>query len=152
MIQDLRSGIRLLWHARNVSVLALLALGLGIGASVAIFSVVDVVLLKPLPFRDADRLLAIYEKNPSQHKFQLFVAPANFHEWERQSRSVEAMAAITDTRMNLAGDAGAHADAEELKAERVSAGLFSPCWVCSLWSDAHFCPRRTSLATPISRC
>jgi putative ABC transport system permease protein len=93
-VPDLRNGVRLLWQTGSGSAVALLALALGIGAAAAIFSVVDAVLLKPLPFRDANRLLAIYEKNPSQQKFKLFVAAANLREWQRRSRSVEAMAAI----------------------------------------------------------
>jgi putative ABC transport system permease protein len=124
ILQDLRNGARLLWKTRSVSALALLALALGIGAAAAIFSVVDAVLLKPLPFPDADRLLAIYEKNPSQHKFKLFVAAANFREWQRHRRTVEAMAAIADTHLNLTGGPNGRMEAEELKAERVSAELF----------------------------
>ena len=124
VVQDLRNGARLLRTTRSISALALLALALGIGASVAIFSVVDTVLLKPLSFPGADRLLAIYEKNPAQHRFNLSVAGANFYQWQRQSRAVEAMAAIADTRMNLTAGPNGHLAAEELKAERVSAGLF----------------------------
>jgi len=123
-VPDLRSGVRLLWKARSVSLLALLALGLGIGAAIAIFSVVDAVLLKPLPFRQADRLLVLYEKNPAQKKDKLFVAPANFREWQRQSRTIESMAAIADARMNITGGPNGPMDAEELSGERVSAGLF----------------------------
>jgi putative ABC transport system permease protein len=124
VFQYVRNGWRLLWKTPSVSALALLALALGIGATVAIFSVVDAVLLRPLPFRDADRLLAVYEKNPAQNKFKLFVAPANFREWQRQSCTIHQMAAIEDRPMNLTGGAPGHADAEEVKAERVSAGLF----------------------------
>ena len=57
--RDLRHGARLLWKAPGFSAVALLALALGMGAASAIFSVVDAVLLKPLPFRDPQRLLVI---------------------------------------------------------------------------------------------
>ena len=124
VVPDLRSGVSLLWKARSVSLLALLALGLGIGAAIAIFSVVDAVLLKPLPFREADRLLVLYEKNPAQQKDKLFVAPANFREWQRQSRTFESMAAIADARMSITGGPNGPMEAEELSVERVSAGLF----------------------------
>jgi putative ABC transport system permease protein len=122
--QDLRNGVHLLWKSRSVSALALLALALGVGAAIAIFSVVDAVLLKPLPFRQPDRLLAVYEKNPAQRKFKLFVAPTNFREWRRQSRTIEDMAAILDTRMPLTGGPNGRIEPEEVNVERVSAGLF----------------------------
>ena len=88
--QDLRYGVRLLGKAPAFTAVALLTLALGMGAATAIFSVVDAVLLKPLPFRDAERLLVIWEKNPSQNRYKLFVAPANFLAWQKQSRRAGA--------------------------------------------------------------
>ncbi len=73
--QDVRYGARLLAKAPSFAAISVAALALGIGATTAIFSVVDAVLLKPLPFRDAGRLLAIYEKIPAANRFRLFVAP-----------------------------------------------------------------------------
>jgi len=122
--QDLKYGARLLAKAPAFSVVALVALALGIGATTAIFSVVDAVLLKPLPFRDPDRLIVIYERNPVQHKDKLFVAGANYLEWQRQSRVWEGMAAVQEVHANLTGGPGGHLEPEELKVERVSAGLF----------------------------
>jgi putative ABC transport system permease protein len=121
---DVRYGIRSLGKAPAFTTVALLTLGLGMGAATAIFSVVDTVLLKPLPFRDAERLLVIWEKNPSQDRYRMSVAPANFLAWQKQSRSVEQMAAIVDTRINLTGGPNGHIDPEEVKCERVSASLF----------------------------
>jgi putative ABC transport system permease protein len=94
------------------------------GATTAIFSVVDSVLLKPLPFRDPERLLVLWEKNPAQNRFRSFVAPVNFQAWQQQSRSVEMAAFRPDVRINLTGGPNGHIDPEELKAERVSANLF----------------------------
>jgi putative ABC transport system permease protein len=94
------------------------------GATTAIFSVVDAVLLKPLPYRGPERLLVVWEKNPAQNKFRLFVAAGNFRQWQQQSRSFEAMAAIQDVHINLTGGPNGHLDPEELRAERVSAELF----------------------------
>jgi putative ABC transport system permease protein len=85
---------------------------------------VDTVLLKPLPFRDAERLLVIWEKNPSQDRYRMSVAPPNFLAWQKQSRTVEQMAAIMETRINLTGGPNGHIDPEEVKCERVSASLF----------------------------
>src|ERR1051326_6428969 len=117
VLRDLRNGVRLLSHAPGVSALAVIALGLGIGAAVGIFSVVDAVLLKALPFPHSGRLLAIYEKNPAQKKYKLFVAPVNFLEWQRQSRTIEGMAAIVDTRTSLTGGPNGHIEPEELTVE-----------------------------------
>jgi putative ABC transport system permease protein len=122
--QDLRYGARLLAKAPAFTAIALLTLALGMGATTAIFSVVDTVLLKPLPFRDAERLLVIWEKNPSQNRYKLFVAPANFLAWRKQSRAVEQMAALQEARLNLTGGPNGHIDPEELKVERVTASLF----------------------------
>jgi putative ABC transport system permease protein len=122
--QDLRHGVRLLGKAPGFTAVAVLTLALGMGAATAIFSVVDTVLLKPLPFRDAERLLVIWEKNPSQNRFRMYVAPANFVAWQKQGRAVEQMAAVQDMRVNLTGGPNGHIDSEELKGERVSASLF----------------------------
>src|SRR5664280_1521989 len=121
---DLRYGARMLAKAPAFTSVALLTLALGMGAATAIFSVVDAVLLKPLPFRDAERLLVIWEKNPSQNRYRMFVAPANFLAWQKQSRAVEQMAALQEGRLNLPGGPNGHIDPEELKVERVTAGLF----------------------------
>ena len=121
---DLRYGARLLAKAPAFSVVALLTLALGMGAFTAMFSVVDAVLLKPLPFRDAGRLMAIWEKNPAQNRYRMFVAPANFLAWQKQGRSLERLAALQEARLNLTGGPNGHIDPEELKVERVSASLF----------------------------
>src|ERR1700704_1189629 len=112
--QDLRYGARLLEKAPTFTAVAILALALGMGAATAIFSVVDTVLLKPLPFRDVERLLVIWEKNPSQNRYKLYVAPVNFLAWQKESRAVQQMAAIQDTRVNLTGGPNGHIDPEEL--------------------------------------
>jgi putative ABC transport system permease protein len=124
LARDLRHGVRLLWKARGFSAVALVALALGMGATSAIFSVVDAVLLKPLPFRDPQRLLALWEKNPAQNLEGMFVAPGNFLEWRNQSRALESLAAFQDVHINLTGGPNGHIDPEEVLAERVSASLF----------------------------
>src|ERR1700730_6160241 len=116
--QDVRYGARLLWKSPTFSVIALAALALGIGATTAIFSVVDAVLLKPLPFREAERLLVIWEKNPAQNRYKLFVAPVNFLEWQGRSHTVEQMAAFQVVHINLTGGPNGHVEPEELKTER----------------------------------
>src|SRR5271157_351859 len=122
--RDLRHGARLLWKAPGFTAVALAALALGMGATSAIFSVVDAVLLRPLPFRDPQRLLAIWEGNPAQNLEKIFVAPGNFLEWRNQSRALESLAAIHDVHINLTGGPNGPIDPEELMVERVSASLF----------------------------
>ncbi len=124
LARDLRHGVRLLWKAPGFSAVALVALALGMGATTTIFSVVDAVLLKPLPFRDPQRLLVLWERNPAQNLKEMFVAPGNFLEWQKQSRALESLAAIQDVSINLTGGPNGHIDPEELRAERVSASLF----------------------------
>src|SRR5690242_14512033 len=117
MLRDFRYGARWLWQARGFSAVALLALALGSGATTAMFSVVDAVLLKPLPFRDPERLLVIYEKNPAQNKFKLFVAPANYFAW-RDCSSLEAVAAVQrGAHINLTGGPNGYLEPEELQME-----------------------------------
>src|SRR5438128_6193891 len=104
--RQLRYGARLFWKAPAFSLLSLVTLGLGMGATTAIFSVVDTVLLKPLPFRDPDRLLAMWEMDPALHRDRNYVAPVNYLEWRRQCRSVAAVAAIHDVRAIVGGGSG----------------------------------------------
>ena len=125
LVQDLRYGARLLARSPSFAVLAVAALALGIGTTSAVFSVVDAVLLKPLPLRDPGRLLVIYEKNPATNRFRLFAAPLNFWEWQRQSHTVEGMAAMqVGLHANLSGGPNGPIEPEELNVERVSADLF----------------------------
>lgn len=120
---DVRYGVRLLRRSPGFTVVALAALALGMGAATAIFSVVDAVLLKPLPFPHPERLVVIWEKNPSQNKFKLLVAAGNYLEWRQQTRTLEAVAAYQDIHVNLTEGPNGHVDPEELGAQRVSAGL-----------------------------
>jgi putative ABC transport system permease protein len=122
--RDLAYGARRLWRTPGFSLVALATLALGIGATTAVFSVVDAVLLKPLPFRDADRLVVVWESNSAVARESSFAASWNLREWQRQVRTLEAFAAIHDQHVNLTGGPYAAAGPEELRAERVSAGLF----------------------------
>ena len=122
--RDLWYGARRLRKSPGFSGIALATLALGIGATTAIFSVVDAVLLKPLPFRDADRLVVVWETNAAVSRESSFAAPWNLREWQGQARALGAFAAIHDLHVNLTGGPSEGAGAEELLAERVSAGIF----------------------------
>src|SRR5580692_11247665 len=116
--QDLRFGVRLLTKAPGFAAVALATLALGIGAATSIFSVADAVVFKPLPFRDPDRVVVLWEKNPSMNRFRLDVAVLNFRDWQQQAHSVEGMTGVFDTRVNLTGGPSGPIDPEELKVER----------------------------------
>ncbi|HSR51426.1 MAG TPA: ABC transporter permease, partial [Acidobacteriota bacterium] len=88
---DLEYGLRQLRRHPGFALVALLTLALGIGANTAIFSVVDSVLLKPLPYQDPERLFMVWEKPPDYPRNS--VSPLTFLDWREQSESFEAMAA-----------------------------------------------------------
>jgi hypothetical protein len=77
-LRDFRHGARLFRRAPGFTAVAVLALALGIGSTTSIFSVVDAALLRPLPFRDPDQLLVVWERNPAKTPFRMFVSPSNF--------------------------------------------------------------------------
>jgi putative ABC transport system permease protein len=90
--RDLQFAIRVLWRSPGFSGVALLALVLGIGANTAIFSVVNAVLIRPLPFRDPARLVMVWETSPRTGKNNV-ANPQNFADWQKRNRSFEKMAA-----------------------------------------------------------
>jgi putative ABC transport system permease protein len=93
LLQDLRFGLRLLCRNPGFTVVALVALALGIGANTAIFSVVSAVLLRPLPYPEPDRLVWIWAHSPTRGIPFHFFLYADFVGWRRQARSFESMSA-----------------------------------------------------------
>jgi MacB-like periplasmic core domain len=89
--QDLRYGVRALWSSPAFTLTALLTLALGIGANAAIFSVVRTVLLAPLPFPEADRIVRTYHVNPSNGVARGTVSEPDFLDWKRASQTAETM-------------------------------------------------------------
>jgi putative ABC transport system permease protein len=107
LLQDLRYGLRSLLKRPGFTVVAVLALALGIGANSAIFSVVNSVLLRPLPYKDPEQLVIAWETNPQllsdYLKTHNEAAPANFFDWQTESRSFENLAAFRWQDFNLTG-------------------------------------------------
>ncbi len=119
-MKDIRYALRALLRRPAFTAIAVITLALGIGANTAIFSVVHGVLLQPLPYTDADRLVALRQSNmPAQPDTQ--IAPGNFLEWQRQSTTFSSLAAYRTVSYNLTGDG----NPERLLAGRVSVGLFA---------------------------
>jgi putative ABC transport system permease protein len=101
--QDVRFALRMLWKQKSFTLLALAALALGIGANSALFSVVNVVLLRPLPFANPDRLVMVWTMDPRLRDGRTPVAPADFDDWRAQTRSFSQLAASSDAVFNLTG-------------------------------------------------
>ena len=120
-LRDLRFGARLLLRDRAFTVMAVLMLALGIGANTAIFSVVSVVLLQPLPYRDAGRLVIVWEQNPHRGWYENNVSAANFLDWQKQNHVFSDLAAFESDSFDLTGDS----HPEEVSGERVTTNLFS---------------------------
>src|SRR5688500_16259281 len=91
LFQDLRYSIRSLVRQPAFALTAVFTLALGIGATSAIFSVVNAVILQPLPFAEPDRLVAIQNLWTEKRSTSQNVSAQDFHDWEAESRSFEAM-------------------------------------------------------------
>lgn len=96
--QDFRYALRRLRKSSGFTVIAVLTLAVGIGANTAIFSVVDAVLLRSLPYRDADRLAAVWCTEIGQPGSKIFASYRDFQEFKVSSRSFETLAALTWAR------------------------------------------------------
>ena len=104
VLQDLRYGARLLRRSPGFTIVAVLTLALGVGANTAIFSVVNAVLLRPLPFPQPQRLVRLWESKPSDDVHRNVVNPENFLNWQERTRSFEHMAAISGLPSNITGE------------------------------------------------
>jgi putative ABC transport system permease protein len=100
-VHDLRYAARLLRAQPGVTAVAILTLALGIGANTAIFSAVDAILLRPLPYDDPDRLVMVWEKRAAEGTLNNFVAPADYLDWARMNGAFEAMAGAAATTVDL---------------------------------------------------
>jgi predicted permease len=119
LLQDIRYGIRMVTKSPGFALIAILTLALGIGANTALFSVVNGVLLNPLPYEQPDRLVAVYSKtNEFSHSS---ISYPNFLDWAREQHSFSEMAAFRQDDYNLTG----MGEPERLKAEMTSANFFS---------------------------
>ncbi|HEY7547849.1 MAG TPA: ABC transporter permease, partial [Blastocatellia bacterium] len=120
--QDLRFGARLLLKKPGFALVAIITLALGIGANTSIFTVIDAVLLRPLPYEEPDRLVMLFESDPRRNIEQQLVAPPNLVEWRNQSRSFEDIAYWSRSgEFNLVTGDGS----EKVRCAHVTSSLFS---------------------------
>ena len=145
LLQDLRYGARTLVKAPGFTIVAILTLAIGIGANAAIFSVVNAVLLKPVPFPDPDRLVMFMNTSPQGSGS--FASPAKFQHWREQTRVVQDVAAFRNNIVNFTGGG----IPEQLRAGEVSCGLFPPAWRSRL-SRAHVLGRGRPPGRRAGRC
>src|SRR5436190_3514507 len=118
--QDLRYGLRMLWKNPGFTIVAVLALALGIGANTAIFSVVNTVLLQPLPYKDPGQLVMLWENATHLGFPKDTPSPANFLDWRGQNTVFTGMVAMAQKNFNLTGVG----EPERLDGRRISANLF----------------------------
>jgi putative ABC transport system permease protein len=125
--QDLRYGARMLFKQPGFSLVAVLTLALGIGATAAIFSVVNSVLLRPLPYAQPERLMTIWEDYSARDGAPLdYTSPTGFADWRDQTQAFEHVAAYQGWRPTLTGPTAAGADEpEQLTGAAVSHDMFT---------------------------
>lgn len=120
LLHDLRSSTRTLLKHPGFVITTTLILALGIGANTTIFSVINTVLMRPLPYKDPDRLVMIWETNQPNGVPRSIVSPANFLDWKKQNQVFDNLAAFRFWYYTVTG-AG---DPERYQGARVSAGFF----------------------------
>jgi putative ABC transport system permease protein len=120
LLQDIRYAVRRLLKSPGFAVVAVGALALGIGANTAIFSVVNSVLLRPLPYPAPEQLVQLWEARPRQNMPRVEIAPHEFLAWADQSQSFQRLAAIDVAEYNLTG----RGEPERVSGSLVSAAYF----------------------------
>ncbi len=121
LLADIRFGVRMLLKSRTTTIVALLALTLGIGANTAIFSVVNAVLLRSFPYADPERIVLVWEKRQGGKTDQNVINLGNFADWKEQNQVFTDMAVFFDRAFNLTSDG----EPEEVPVQFATTNLFS---------------------------
>jgi putative ABC transport system permease protein len=121
LVADIKFGARMLLKSKTMTIIALLALTLGIGANTAIFSVVNAVLLRSFPYADADRIVLVWEKKQGGRTDQNVINLGNFSDWKEQNQVFADMAVFFDRSFNLTGEG----EPEEVPVQYGTTNLFS---------------------------
>jgi putative ABC transport system permease protein len=101
VIADTRYAVRALWHDKPLALAGLVTLALGIGSSTAVFSAVNAVMLRQLPFGNAKQVVSLWEENKPRGWYKNVVAPANYLDWAEQTTKFSGIAAYTDYATNV---------------------------------------------------
>ena len=117
--QDLRYGGRVIRKNPALSLTIVITVALGIGANATIFGVINAVLLEPLPYKDPDRLVRLWQSNPSQNQLEGLVSAPNFLDWQTQQTTFEQLAALEFATFNLTGSG----EPQRVAAARITANL-----------------------------
>ncbi|MGH9792478.1 MAG: ADOP family duplicated permease [Candidatus Acidiferrales bacterium] len=133
--QDVRYGARMLAKNPGFTAVTALILALGIGANAAIFSVVDAVLLRPLPFSEPERLVALWQNNRKDNVEREDVAPANFVDWRAQNTVFSEVAALNPWSLDYTGGS----EPETIHSANVTRGFFEILGV-QAWRGRTFVP------------
>jgi len=136
-LQDLRYGARMLWKRPVLTAITVLTLALGIGANSAIFSVVNAVLVRPLPFPDADRLIMVEPRNNSNGETGGVLSPPDFKDLRERNSTFQQLASFQSITMTLTGDGS---DSERVLTGRVSSGFFEAFGIQPLNGGRVFSP------------
>ena len=142
LLKDLRFGIRMMMRSPGFTLVALITIALGIGANTAIFSVVNTVLLRPLPYHDPDKLVVLWEKQ--EQIDQESPSLPDFVDWRERNQSFEQMAVARRDNVNLTG-AG---EPERLLARQVTANFFATLGVTPQ-SGRSFSPEEEQTKAPV---
>src|SRR6266545_2640004 len=122
LLQDLRYGARMLLKKPGFTLIAVLTLALGVGANTAIFSVINSLMLRPLPFREPDKLFQVWESNVKLGYNETDASYPNFADWRDQNQVFEQIAIYSGGTYNLAGAA----EPERIEGAIVAPAFFSP--------------------------
>ena len=144
--QDVRFAVRTLGRRPGFAAVTVLTLAVGIGATTAIFSLIDSVLLKPLPFKEPDRLTLVWEVRPRFNLPRVGVSPANYVDWQKQAQSFENLAAYVSNFVNLTGTGRP----ERLAAARVTPNLFPTLGVEPLLGRGFVAPEGSPGQTAVA--
>jgi putative ABC transport system permease protein len=118
--QDIRFGFRMLAKHRLATLVSIIALALGIGANTAMFSLAEAFLLHPVPFENADRIVALVDSRPGQNIDINAIAPATYLDWRKEAHSFDQLAAYAWDEVNLTGDG----TPQKVQTFQISANLF----------------------------
>jgi putative ABC transport system permease protein len=137
LLHDIRYAIRMLARAPGFTVVAVVALALGIGANTAIFTILNAVLIERLPFKDPARLVVLWEETSRRPGRNNVVGPANYLRWRERATAFEEMSAFADTRQVLTGSG----EPEEVTTQLAIGPLFQvlgvPAFAGRTFSDAE---------------